>query len=169
MADDQFIPQEDETLEETDVVQQPVDTNTEDLSIKIKNIEEVAKKAQHDYVMLKYDFDSYQRRVEGDNKEQKAQTLIDVMKKLLPLIDQLSYSVEHMPEDLQGNKWADGIKLVYDNAAKTLASLGIEKIQTIGQEPDSELHEPLSAEPTDDESLKGKIIKEYQPGYILKQ
>lgn len=116
MTDDQVIAEEDSLEDQTD-------TTADDLNAKIKNIEEVAKKAQHDYVMLKYDFDSYQRRVESDNKEQKAQTLIDLMKKVLPLIDQLTYSVEHMPEDLQGNKWADGIKLVYDNAVKTLASL----------------------------------------------
>ena len=162
MTDDQVIAEEDNLEDQTD-------TTADDLNAKIKNIEEVAKKAQHDYVMLKYDFDSYQRRVESDNKEQKTQILIDLMKKLLPLIDQLSYSVANIPAELEGNKWADGVKLVYDNAVKTLASLGIEKIATIGQEPDSELHEPLSAEPTEDETLKGKIIKEYQPGYILKQ
>lgn len=145
------------------------DMSVEELQAKVKNLEEVTKKAQYDYVMLKYDFDSYQRRVEQDNKEGKSQVLIDIMKKLLPMIDQLSYSVDHMPEDLQGNKRADGVKLVYDNAVKTLASLGIEKIATMGQDPDSELHEPLSMEPTDDEAMKGKIIKEYEAGYTLKQ
>lgn len=143
--------------------------SVEELQAKIKDLEEVAKKAQYDYVMLKYDFDSYQRRVEQDNKEGKSQTLIDIMKKLLPMIDQLSYSVDHMPEELKDNKWADGVKLVHDNAMKTLASLGIEKIATIGQEPDSELHEPLSMEPTEDENMKWKIIKEYEAGYVLKQ
>lgn len=145
------------------------DMSVEVLQAKVKNLEEVAKKAQYDYVMLKYDFDSYQRRVEQENKEGKSQVLIDIVSKLLPMINQLSYSVEHIPEDLQANKWADGVKLVYDNAMKTLNSLWIEKIATIGDEPDSELHEPLSVEPTDDEAMKGKIIKEYEAGYILKQ
>ena len=145
------------------------DMSVEALQAKVKNLEEVAKKAQYDYVMLKYDFDSFQRRVEQDAKENKAQILSDVVKKLLPVIDQLSYSVWHMPEELAGNKRADGVKLVYDNAMKTLNSLGIEKIATIGEEPDSELHEPLSMEPAEDENMKGKIIKEYEPGYILEQ
>ncbi len=159
---------ENQTVEEV-ITPEISENNGDDLEAKAKNLEEVAKKAQYDYVMLKYDFDSYQRRVEQDNKEGKSQTLIDIMKKLLPVIDQLSFSVDHMPEDLKGNKWADGVKIVYDNAVKTLASLGIEKIAAIGEEPDSELHEPLSVEPTDDEAMKGKIIKEYEAGYILKQ
>lgn len=90
---------------------------------KIKDLEEVAKKAQRDYVMLKYDFDSYQRRMESDAKDQKSQNTIDLMKKILPVVDQLSYSVEHMPEDMKGDNWADGVKLVYDNAVKILAGL----------------------------------------------
>ena len=135
----------------------------------MKNLEEVAKKAQYDYVMLKYDFDSFQRRVEQDAKDNKAQMLVDLMKKLLPVIDQLSHTVAHMPTDLTDNERAAGVKLVYDNALKVLASLGIQKIATIGEEPDSELHEPLSVEPTADEKLKGKIVQEFVPGYILQQ
>lgn len=143
--------------------------SVEELQAKIKDLEEVAKKAQYDYVMLKYDFDSYQRRMEQDAKDGKSQMLADIMKKFLPVIDQLSYSVDHMPEDMKSNTFADGVKLVYDNAMKTLANFWIEKIATIGEEPDSELHEPLSVEPTDDEAMKGKIIKEYEAGYVLKQ
>lgn len=130
------------------------DESIEELKAKIKDLEEVAKKAQYDYVMLKYDFDSYQRRMEQDAKEGKSQTLIDLMKKFLPMIDQLSATVEHMPAELAGNKWVDGVKLVHDNAMKTLANLGIEKIATVGEEPDSELHEPLSVESTEDENMK---------------
>ncbi len=61
------------------------------------------------------------------------------------------------------------MKLTYDNAVKTLQGLGISQIPTIGEEPNIELHEPLSVEPTDDEALKGKIIREFQPGYIYEK
>lgn len=145
------------------------DVSVEELQKKIKDLEEVAKKAQYDYIMLKHDFESFQRRVEQDNKENKSQALVDIMQKILPLINQLSYSVEHMPAEMAGNKWADGVNLVYTNISKSLESMGIQKIATIGESPDSELHEPLGLEPTDDENLKGKIIKEYEAGYILQQ
>jgi molecular chaperone GrpE (heat shock protein) len=32
-----------------------------------------------------------------------------------------------------------------------------------------EMHDPLSVQPTDDESQKGKIISEFQPGYIYEK
>ncbi|MEI7477407.1 MAG: hypothetical protein WCJ81_02540 [bacterium] len=46
------------------------------------------------------------------------------------------------------------MKLTYDNALKILDSMGIHRIPTIGEEPDMELHDPLSVEPTDDEAMK---------------
>ncbi len=139
------------------------------LQKKLKDAEEIAKKAQYDYIMLKSEFDSYVRRVEGDNKESKVQQLVELVKKLTPIIDQLGQSVTHMPADLEDNTWASGVKLTYENAIKILQTMGISLIPTIGNEPDMELHEPLSVEPTDDESLKGKIVKEFQPWYVYEK
>ena len=39
--------------------------------------------------------------------------------------------------------------------------MGIKKIESIGQTPDIELHEAVSALPVTDESQKGKIILYY--------
>ncbi len=136
---------------------------------KLKDAEEIAKKAQYDYIMLKSEFDSYIRRMESDSKEWKINQLIELAKKLLPIIDQLGQSVSHIPADLEDNTWAAWVKLTYENAVKTLAWLWISQIPTIWHEPDMEMHDPLSVEPTEDESLKGKIIREFQPGYIYEK
>lgn len=138
-------------------------------SSKLKDAEEIAKKAQYDYIMLKSEFDSYIRRMESDSKEWKINQLVELSKKLLPIIDQLGQSVSHIPVDLEDNTWAAWVKLTYENAGKTLSGLWISQIPTIWHEPDMELHDPLSVEPTDDESLKGKIIREFQPWYVYEK
>lgn len=119
--------------------------------------------------MLKSEFDSLVRRTENDSKEGKVNQLVELAKKLTPIIDQLGQTVSHIPAELADNTWASGVKLVYENAIKTLATVGISLIATIGEEPDMELHEPLSVEPTDDDTLKGKITKEFQPGYVYEK
>ena len=95
--------------------------------------------------------------------------LVDLAKRLLPIVDQLGQSVSHIPADLEGNTWANGVQLTYDNAIKTLKGVGIAQIPTIGEDPDMELHEPLGVESTEDEALKGKIIREFQPGYVYEK
>jgi molecular chaperone GrpE (heat shock protein) len=51
------------------------------------DLQEICKKAQNDYIMIKLDFDQYQNRIELAKKDQQIQTLIDVVKKFLPFID----------------------------------------------------------------------------------
>lgn len=136
---------------------------------QIKELEDIAKNAQYNYIMLKSEFDSLVRRTENDSKEGKVNQLVELAKKLTPIIDQLGQTVSHIPAELADNTWASGVKLVYENAIKTLATVGISLIATIGEEPDMELHEPLSVEPTDDDTLKGKITKEFQPGYVYEK
>lgn len=136
---------------------------------KIKELEEIAKKAQYDYFMLKSEFDSYVKRVEWDDKESKLQQLVDVVKKLSPIIDHLGQSIDHIPDDLQWNTRVEGVSLMYENSLKVLADLSISRISTIGEEPDMELHDPLSVEPIEEESLKGKIIKEFSPWYVYQK
>ena len=139
------------------------------ISTKTKELEEIAKKAQYDYIMLKSEFDSYIRRMESDSKEWKINQLVELAKKLLPIIDQLGQSVSHIPADLEDNTWAAWVKLTYENAVKTLSWLWISQIPTIWHEPDMELHDPLSVEATEDDTLKGKIIREFQPWYVYEK
>lgn len=136
---------------------------------KIKELEEIAKKAQYDYVMLKGEFDSYVKRVQGEDKENKLAHLIDTVKRLSPIIDQLGQSIDHIPDDLEWNTWVEGVSLMYENTIKILGELSISRIRTIGEEPDMELHDPLSVEPIEEESLKGKIIKEFSPWYVYEK
>lgn len=119
--------------------------------------------------MLKSEFDSYVRRMQVEQQEGKTTYLIDAIKKMLPIIEHLEQSVDHIPTDLQDNTWVAGVKLTADNAEKLLQSRGVSRIPTIGEEPDIHCHEPLGVEPVEDETQKGKIIKEYQAGYVYEK
>lgn len=175
MTTDENIQPENDTEEstvevvDTKPVSEDSDAIIKELEKKLKDAEEIAKKAQYDYIMLKSEFDSYIRRMESDSKEWKVNQLVELAKKLLPIIDQLGQSVSHIPADLEANTWAWWVKLTYDNAVKTLAWLWISQIPTVWQEPDMEMHEPLSVEPTEDESFKWKIVTEFQPWYIYEK
>lgn len=137
--------------------------------VKVKELEEIAKKAQYDYVMLKSEFDAFIKRVQSDENEAKLQQFSDLLEKILPIVDQLGQTIDHIPEDLRGNKRVDGVALMYESALNTLQQLSVTRIKTVGETPDVELHDPLGVEPTNDEAMKGKIIKEYSPGYIYEK
>jgi molecular chaperone GrpE (heat shock protein) len=56
--------------------------------------------------------------------------------------------------------------MVYNKFLKTLEHLHIKSIDSIWLVPDSFLHEPVSVQPIEDEQLKGKIIKEFERGFV---
>ncbi len=59
--------------------------------------------------------------------------------------------------------------MTYDNFIKTLENMHIKAIEAIGLNPDSLLHEPVNMQPTDDKKLKGKIIQEFERGFVYEK
>ena len=68
------------------------------LQRQYSELQEICKKAQNDYIMLKVDFDQYQNRTQAAQKDQTVSSLIDVVKKFLPFIDGLEKSLATVGE-----------------------------------------------------------------------
>lgn len=137
-----------------------------ELEVKLADAEQITKKAQSDYIHMKFDFDSYMRRTEEQSKTLKIDTLIDVAKKFTPFIDSLRKSLENIPSEHAEDPLVQWVQMVYNKFISTLDMIGIKAIDSIGQEPNIELHEAVSAIPTSDELQKWKIIQEFEKGFI---
>ncbi len=137
-----------------------------DLESKLADAEAITKKAQSDYIHMKFDFDSYMRRNEEQAKTAKVDTLVDVVKKFTPFIDGLRQSLANIPEEHADDVLVQWVQMVYNKFISSLEMMGIKKIESIWQIPDIELHEAVSALPVTDESQKGKIIQEFEQGFV---
>ncbi len=137
-----------------------------ELEEKLAEAEQIAKKAQSDYIHIKFDFDTYMNRNEEQAKTAKVDTLIDVVKKFTPFIDGLRQSLSNIPEEKQDDVLVQGVQMVYNKFLSTLDQMGIKKIESIWQTPNINLHEAVSALPVEDKWQKGKIIQEFEQGFI---
>jgi len=148
-----------------------VKTNEQILALekKLQEQEDMTKKAQHDYINLKYDFDRRQRQYESEKKTAEMDALVASIKKLLPFVDDLRKSLENIPADQKENPLSKWIELTYNKFLKTLEELNIYQIEAVGKDPDTNLHEPVWAQPTDDKKMKGKIVAEFERGFIYKK
>ena len=161
-----------------DQAQETQDTKSQELSLeelhaKIKELESkladaeaITKKAQSDYIHMKFDFDSYMRRNEESAKTAKVDTLVDVVKKFTPFIDGLRQSLTNIPDEQRDDVLVQWVQMVYNKFISSLEMMGIQKIESLWQTPDIELHEAVSALPVTDETQKGKIIQEFEQGFI---
>lgn len=115
---------------------------------------------------LQADFTNFRRRTEEERVEVIGMARTDLALKLLPVIDNFDRAAEHVPEAVKGDPWYVGIEGIRKQFADMLAELGIERIETVGQPFDPELHEALSHEPSD-EFEKDVVSKELEAGYRM--
>ncbi len=142
-------------------------TKVQELEKQLEEYKQIAWNSQNQYLILKNDFDSYKSRVEKAQKDQELNTLIDVSKKMIPIIEELRKTLDNMPEDLEWNSWAEWIKVLYKSMIKKLESMNIYQYDSIWLDLDENYHEPISSVP--DSENAGKIVDEFEKLYIYKK
>ncbi|MDR2189672.1 MAG: nucleotide exchange factor GrpE [Candidatus Peribacteria bacterium] len=139
------------------------------LQAQLTEKEEIAKKAQIDYINLKADFDFLVRQTKIKEETLEQDTLIKVVKKLLPFVEDLRKSLLHLTDEQKTGPLGKGVQMVYDKFLVALAELQIFPIDTVGGEPDTQLHEPISMQPTAEKKLKGKVVQIFEQGFYFQK
>ncbi|HSW98879.1 MAG TPA: nucleotide exchange factor GrpE [Candidatus Saccharimonadales bacterium] len=88
-----------------------------------------------------------------------------VVRALLPVVDNFERALKHVPKDLEKNDYIKGVQGVVRQFEKALADLGVQKIKAVGEPFDPHLHEAVSMEDGDGEDEI--VSEELQSGYIL--
>jgi molecular chaperone GrpE len=90
-----------------------------------------------------------------------------VVRELLPVIDNFERALKSMPKELEGNDYMKGVAGVVKQFEQILAKLGVERIKTVGEVFNPELHEAVSMEEGDGETEI--VTEELQAGYRLQE
>jgi molecular chaperone GrpE len=109
------------------------------------------------------DFQNYKRRVERDNEMMHAHMKGEIVKKILPVLDDLERAMKNRPAD---EPWADGMELVMRKFQTILEGESVKKIEAEGVEFNPNFHEAISNEPSE-EVESGYVIAVVQNGYML--
>ena len=140
--------------------EQSIDPPTE-LEIAKNQAEEYLngwKRAKADYINLKRE------------QEQKQKELIEfasagVLLDIFPLIDQFKQAMKHVPEEIKDSDWLTGITHIQSNLSNTLKGLGIEEINTVGEQFAPEMHDAV--EEVESEEENGTIVEELTTGFRM--
>jgi molecular chaperone GrpE len=109
------------------------------------------------------EFQNYKKRIERDNELMYANMKGEIVKKVLPVLDDLERALQNRPAD---DAWAGGIELIVRKLQAIIESEGVKKIEAEGAEFDPNFHEAISHEPADGVK-SGHIIEVVQNGYML--
>ena len=111
------------------------------------------------------DATNIRRRHEEEIAGLRTRLKANVVSDLLPVIDNFERALKHVPTELEGNDYIKGVQGIVKQFETTLAEMGVERIKTVGEPFDPELHEAVSMEEGDGENEI--ISEELQAGYKL--
>jgi len=109
------------------------------------------------------DFQNYKKRIERDNEMMYSSMKGDIIKKVLPALDDLERALQNRPAD---DAWANGIELIARKLQNMLDSEGVKRIEAEGMEFNPNFHEAISHEPSE-EVESGHVIAIVQNGYMF--
>lgn len=109
------------------------------------------------------DLQNYKRRTEEDQSKFVRFANGEMLRMILPVVDNLNRSKAHMPEDLKDNEWAKGVIHAHDELLKNLEKMGVKKMEVVGKKLDPKLHDGVMMGTGE----KDMVVEELEAGYTL--
>jgi molecular chaperone GrpE len=121
------------------------------------------------------DFQNSRRRLENQLSEEVERANGTLIKRIVPVLDDLDLAFQNMPSELHAEEgtdgtglhaWLQGFRQIRKKLFDVLADQGVTMIDTSG-EFDPNQHEAISSEPSESVA-SGHIIAEVRAGYLYK-
>jgi len=122
------------------------------------------------YLRQAADFDNFRRRTLKERQDLLLYGAENLIKELLPLVDNLERAVDHgRKEEQRGDtdNLLQGIELTYRSVMQLLTKQGVTEIQALGQPFDPQIHEAVRRVAKSDKPAN-TVVEVYQKGYMLK-
>ena len=136
------------------------------LEARVKELEQESETLREQRLRAIADLDNTRRRAEQDVLTTVQYANENLLKKLLPIVDDFERSVENVPEDKGTDPFVQGVMMIRNKMVRLLEEEGVEKIAAAGEPFDVNLHEALMRQPSD--QPENTVVQELEPGYMYK-
>ena len=133
------------------------------LKKKLEEAESKTAEYMDSWLRSQAEFQNYRKRLERDNEVMYLSMKGDIIKRVLPVLDDLERALQNRAAD---DAWASGIELIARKFQNILESEGLKRIDALGKEFDPNFHEAISHEPANG-AQSGHVIGVVQNGYML--
>jgi molecular chaperone GrpE len=144
-------------------------TSTEiinELKDALKKAQEEAKGNYDRFLRVSADFENYKKRVSREKTELVRYGNEELIKELLPVLDNLERALEHASGGGGADGIIEGVEMILLQFLQILQRVGVTPISAIGERFDPALHEAVM-EMENGEYDPGYVVSEMQKGYQL--
>jgi molecular chaperone GrpE len=127
---------------------------------------EEAAKNRDLYLRTLADLDNFRKRTQREKEELSRFANENLLRELLPVLDNLERAIEHARGDQGGGGILQGVEMTLGQFAKVLEKCGVKAVVTIGEPFDTARHEAIGQEETSEQPPQ-TVVRELQKGYLL--
>ncbi|MGI5911410.1 MAG: nucleotide exchange factor GrpE [Syntrophomonadaceae bacterium] len=136
------------------------------LKNQLEKQQEESKKYYDLYLRSLAELENYKRRTNREKEEYSKYAILPLIKKLLPIVDDLKRALEQFATSKDLQALSKGVEMITSNLQEFLKNEGVEPIDAQGKPFDPQYHQPLMVEESD-EYPQNTVIEELQCGYML--
>jgi molecular chaperone GrpE len=124
--------------------------------------------AEHDaFLRARADYQNFKRRAEDERESIRSLIASDLLKNLLPVVDNFERALAAATQTQDYDKLISGVNAVYRQLQDFLAKEGVETIEAVNQPFDPNLHDAVMRDETSDQP-DNTVVEELQKGYALR-
>lgn len=134
---------------------------------KIVELTEKNEELNDKYLRLYSEFDNYRKRTQKEKLDILKNASEDLIIDLLPVLDDFDRAMKAMDDHNADEETKKGVELIYNKFKNILIGKGLEPMDSIGKEFDTDYHEAVTNIPAPSEDMKGKVVDVIEKGYLL--
>jgi len=117
------------------------------------------------YIRLRADFDNYKRHAEAQREQLSGMGKARVLEDIFPLVEHMERAIRAARDAGDGTGILEGIEMVYQELLRVLEKNGVERIATVGEPFDPEIHEAVAVSPHPDYPAD-TVVEEVRAGFV---
>ncbi|MCB2208959.1 MAG: nucleotide exchange factor GrpE [Bacteroidetes bacterium] len=133
---------------------------------KLKELKEKNDELNDKFLRLYSEFDNYRKRTIKEKMDLQKSASRDLIDDLLPVLDDFERALQTFTDDDATSDIFKGIELIYNKLFNLLSQKGLEPMNSMGTDFNTDYHEAITNIEAGDE-LKGKVVDVVQKGYLL--
>ncbi|HDR90429.1 MAG TPA: nucleotide exchange factor GrpE [Bacteroidetes bacterium] len=166
-AGEKKVQEENETTGTVTSGEKEVAEKPEAKKEKEPSVEEKLADLHDKYLRLSAEFDNYRKRTLREKMELTKTAGEDILVHFLQVMDDFDRARELIRDAKDVESIKTGIELIYQKLKDFLKIRGVNEIEALHQDFNTDYHEAVTKIPAPDEKLKGKVVDVVQKGYIM--
>jgi molecular chaperone GrpE len=138
----------------------------EELRTKLEEKEKEAKEVYDRLLRMAADFENYKKRAAKEKEDWTKFANEDLLKAILPFIDNLQRAVNHAETVADTGVMIEGVRLTLQQILQTLNRFGLVPFESVGKIFDPAMHEAMLVVESDQHE-PNRVVEEFQKGYLL--